>query len=407
MEASIEIFDGKFVFTRSDGRKLVYDYKRCVGCGICVYACPVNAIDLNPVHDIALGLDMPPVTIDHTVCVFCGICFALCPLKAFEFYLGDFEIKKEFCPVWLEGKVEKNENCVNCAVCYRACPMEAIDRKIKLRREDIPVKNEGISGRIEIDEEKCRLCGICVEFCSAFVGLETEDLREGKVFERIAVDKERCDYCELCMDVCPNEAIKVEGRRVVEGKVEDIAEVIIDVERCVYCGVCAKICPYDGVDVEKAINGSVVVYEGLLGLKCDPTGCKACVLICPTGAWRIEEGKPVVDEDMCLHCGACENACHERLITVRWDRFVLKKNEGPWTEGWMRAMERVLKRERAERFERVEQKEMEKVGSVMKISQAESKSFEGKVDERLAKRLEEIERSLSNIGFRRKIELRP
>jgi len=188
MERTVEISGTEFIFQQKDGevRKLIYDYKKCVGCGICVYACPVNAVELQPVHDIVLGLDMPPVMIDHTKCVFCGICFAFCPVNAFRFIIDDFEIRREMTPAYLKGSVKKLENCVNCAICYKICPTNAIERKIKLKREDIPVRND-IKGSIRIDEEKCQLCGICVEFCSAFKAVESDGLRP---YERIVVDED-------------------------------------------------------------------------------------------------------------------------------------------------------------------------------------------------------------------------
>ena len=401
MEREVEVAGTEFVFLQKseiEVRKLIYDYKRCVGCGICVYACPVNAIELQPVHDIALGLDMPPIMIDHTKCVFCGICFAFCPLNAFRFAIDDFEFKKDLTPAYLRGDVKKLENCVNCAICYRICPTNAIERKIKLRRDDIPLRNEGIKGSIRINEEKCKLCGICLEFCQAFKAIEGEGL---KPFEKILIDESLCDYCELCEDVCPNNAIEVEGRRVVEEEMPNVAEVVIDLERCIFCARCAKACPYDGVEVKKPISGRIVFYEGLLDEKCDLTGCKACVAICPTEAWRVNEGRLVVDEDICIFCGACENACHQNLIVVRRESIEVGRNETPWTDGWIKAVERIINEEIAEFGEFEEIEEIKKETEV-KLELLPEK-MPG-IDEKLLRKLEEIEKRLRNPKFRRSIE---
>ncbi len=399
MERTVEVIGEEFVFQQKSDlevRRLVYNYRKCVGCGICVYACPVNAIELQPVHDIALGLDMPPVMIDHTKCVFCGICFAFCPLNVFRFIIDEFEFKRDLTPAYLNGRVEKLENCVNCAVCYRICPTNAIERRIKLRREDIPVRNEGIRGSIRIDEERCKLCGICVEFCSAFKAIEGES----KPFEKILVDESQCDYCELCEEICPNKAIEVEGKRIVEGELPEVAEVVIDEEKCIFCGRCVKACPYEGVVVEKPIKGKVLLYEGLLDDKCDPTGCKACVLICPTRAWSIEDGKLAIDEEICILCGACENACHRNLIVVRRDTINVGKNETPWTGGWLKAVERILGRRLAEVAEEVEEVRTE---TRVELKPAEKP----KVDEALLRKLEVIEEKLRSPRFRRSVELSP
>ena len=39
------------------------------------------------------------------------------------------------------------------------------------------------------------------------------------------------------------------------------------------------------------------------------TGCGACAAVCPSGAVRMEEGRPVLDQAICTLCGKCENFC--------------------------------------------------------------------------------------------------
>ena len=47
------------------------DASRCTGCGICVDACPDQAISIN---DVAV--------VDHGSCVGCGVCVRECPNEA-------------------------------------------------------------------------------------------------------------------------------------------------------------------------------------------------------------------------------------------------------------------------------------------------------------------------------------
>lgn len=70
--------------TKTTEKVLDYDYKKCVGCSICIAICPKKALHEGPLQEIAKGLDAPPVLIDLDACVFCGMCANFCPLKAFK-----------------------------------------------------------------------------------------------------------------------------------------------------------------------------------------------------------------------------------------------------------------------------------------------------------------------------------
>lgn len=49
------------------------DSKKCIGCGACVSACPVNAISLDKDGK---------AQIDPKICIKCGTCQAICPVNA-------------------------------------------------------------------------------------------------------------------------------------------------------------------------------------------------------------------------------------------------------------------------------------------------------------------------------------
>jgi len=50
-------------------------------------------------------------------------------------------------------------------------------------------------------------------------------------------------------------------------------------------------------------------------------GCTRCMMICPTGAIRINRGKAHVNPDRCVDCGNCMEVCPVNAIVVEQDDF--------------------------------------------------------------------------------------
>lgn len=348
--------DSHFIFTQRSAKskkELDYDYKRCSGCGICVEICPKKAIEAGPLIEIATGLDAPPVIIDHTKCSFCGMCAAFCPVKAVRMGVNDKDILDLLEFPHLGGSVVFNDKCLPCLICRKSCPEEAISVEFTFaKKEALAPFKEGKTGEIIVDMEKCSLCGLCAEFCPAFVLVEKKVSADSLMpFGNLLVDKTKCDYCGLCVPLCPEDAIKVKGDFDIE-EVKKLAPKItgnirVDENKCTRCGFCEKVCPYDAAEVTKPFEGEIeLIDEKLKG--CDPVGCHGCFNVCPSKAWVIPAGKKIdVVKDFCTFCGACEKACHVKAIGVK--RSSVKHTniaDTPWAKEWKTAIDCLTTKER-------------------------------------------------------------
>lgn len=245
-----------------------------------------------------------------------------------------------------------NEKCLPCILCEPVCPTKAIKVTFNKTREDFGPLRKDVKGKIEIEREKCNLCGRCARLCKAFLLFEKSEKeiekepRKLAPYDQLLVDEELCDYCGLCAKVCPEEAIKVEGKPLeddllFEGRIE------IDKDLCIGCGRCSIVCPYKAMDVKKPFEGDIRLIEKRL-VKCDPLGCQACFNVCPAKCWYIDSrGKAAPVKEQCILCGACAKACPVEAIDVSRSKVSHTAiAETPWASEWKEAISSILTGER-------------------------------------------------------------
>jgi 4Fe-4S ferredoxin len=327
-------------------KNLKYDLSRCVGCSLCL-PCPWDAITLGPVQEVAAGRleGAPLVIIDEDKCTFCGLCDSACIFNAIEAQFDDIPADVQYAR--LKGKHELDEDkCAPCLLCAKICPRDAItvDIKVTTKKELVKYKNRKAAlrvaagtpdakGTIVIDEDKCTWCGLCELLCPECITIYwTEEKPKPPDFipaVGIRIDTSQCDYCGLCETICPSDAVKVNcdsapSRMIHEPIVE--GNMTIDDDLCVDCTLCAQKCPYEALDVTLPLTGKVEV-ENLE--RCDPTGCINCFNICPTKAIfpTGDKDKLKIIEEICVFCGACENACPEEVLKVTRESYQLSQLE--------------------------------------------------------------------------------
>lgn len=215
---------------------------------------------------------------------------------------------------------------------------------------------ERTRGSIDIEEDKCILCGICSKRCPA--DAINVDRKEG-VWE---IHRMQCVQCGECVEACPKKCLGMnpkytepETEKVIDihnievkkpaPKADDAdkandggaqADAVSDGEdklncdlsECVFCGLCAKNCPCDALEVDRKekvwkVDDDACVKCGACVDKC-PKKCLSIGAAPEGGAEKAEKkpaekSVPVVDEETCIYCNACANKCPVEAISAEMD----------------------------------------------------------------------------------------
>ena len=335
---------------------LILNAETCTGCGICVDACPEEAIVLGPVGATRRGaIDYGvPVDINPEKCSYCGVCVIMCPFNAMTLKVDGEErlpiLEKEGFPTYDMVTVIDEEKCDRCTICEEVCPRDAIARDVpafeggdeagKPRQSALQTKTT-----FTVDTEKCDVCGICGELCpSITVVRNAPNPATGKIEGEVKWEESTCDGCTICVEACPRECITLE-REVVSDKLP--GKVDIQQDNCCTCTWCVQTCPTEAITVEKIFEGDIEIHPE----KC-PGGCSTCVEVCPCNALYLPAPLPAkemkgeieaniaINKDFCILCGACVNACpSEDAIVLRRTGIRMQDKE---TDLFRRIKEKLL-----------------------------------------------------------------
>lgn len=73
--------------------------------------------------------------------------------------------------------------------------------------------------KVVVEEERCKGCQLCVEFCPPKVLAMSATLNTRGFYPAVLIDEGRCTSCAACAIVCPDTAITVyKGERVAVGR---------------------------------------------------------------------------------------------------------------------------------------------------------------------------------------------
>ena len=172
-----------------------------------------------------------------------------------------------------------------------------------------------------------------------------------------------CTRCYQCIDVCPADALHPAG---ISGGIPNFGTPVLDWKKCIFCMNCIRTCPTgaikrisrDDIDIGDAIinHDTCLTWSG-------QSKCDICYNACRYDAIKLENKiYPVVLEDPCTGCGACERKCptNPKSIVVYYDK--LKRFLPPEKALSLRLPDESGKKHREEEFEEWFVERLKKLG---------------------------------------------
>lgn len=144
------------------------DENRCIGCCLCVDACPVDAI---------VGAPQWLHTVIEERCTGCELCLAPCPVDCIDLVsLNNEQPAGDTCAPSLTGAItgsiagstaaSDSAPCIRCNRCESVCPEHLLPQELwwVSRASDLAAaKNQGLADCIE--------CGLCNQVCPSNIDL--------------------------------------------------------------------------------------------------------------------------------------------------------------------------------------------------------------------------------------------
>lgn len=268
--------------------------------------------------------------IDPGKCIGCKLCERNC--KASCIYISG-------------GHKFDYSRCVTCFDCIDKCSKGAISYAVRVRKHDSAVSGDKTSSSDSFSRRQFIAVTAAAAATSAVKAQEKtvdgglaviEDKKIPRRATRIAPPgavslrnlQRHCTACQLCVSACPNGVL----RPSVE--IDSFMQPESSYERGYCrpeCTKCSEVCPTGAIiKIDRAeksaiqIGHAVWVKENCIPLV-DGVECGNCARHCPVGAILMVASDPdnpdspkipVVNEAICIGCGACENLCPSRPFSA-------------------------------------------------------------------------------------------
>lgn len=267
--------------------KPVIDVTKCNSCGLCARNCKAACINSKN-H-----------TIDYSRCVACMDCIGKCHKNAISYSHKKTNADKQLDTTESVGSSRRNFLTTTIAIGTTAI-LHAEEKTVDgglavITDKKIPERKTPIvpPGAISLRHltNHCTGCQLCVAACPNGVLRPSSDL-ETLMQPRSSYERGYCrPECTKCSEVCPAGAIikldRAEKSSVQIGHAVWVKDNCVPLTDGVECGNCARHCPVGAIQMVPSD-------------KDNPDSPKI----------------PIVNEERCIGCGACENLCPARPFSA-------------------------------------------------------------------------------------------
>ena len=281
----------------------------------CNTICPVGSV-LGLVSRFSLFAP----AIDAEKCRSCGLCGRQC---------------KSSCINMKEHEIDLSR-CVACMDCIDTCKEGAIHYAYRYGKKGMQSRSSADEGRraflvsaaMAATAATAHAQEMKVDGGLSAIGHAMKPQRQTPLTPAGSISlknfADHCTACQLCVSVCPNQVLRPSTSLM------NFMQPEMSFERGYCrpeCTKCSNVCPAGAirpitVEEKSSIQiGHAVVCLDNCVVNTDEVSCGNCARHCPAGAISMvrkdpEDPKslriPVVNEERCIGCGACENLCPAR-----------------------------------------------------------------------------------------------